>query len=114
ATAWNPNANVSLAGNVGALTASGGDVYAGGTFSSVDGTPQEGFAKFGLTDTPPTVTSLAANSLSASGATLRGTVNPHNSAARYHFDWGTTTGYGQVVPVPDGPAGSGSATVPVS
>jgi hypothetical protein len=42
----------------------------------------------------PTVTTTAATNITASGATMNGTVNPNGSSATVYFQWGTTTGYG--------------------
>lgn len=47
-------------------------------------------------------------------ATLRGRVSPNNSATTYHFEYGTDTSYGTLVPVPDGNVGSGLTSVKVS
>jgi hypothetical protein len=47
-----------------------------------------------LTPQPPTVTTLAATGLSATNATLNGTVNPGGAAATAYFQYGPTTGYG--------------------
>ena len=48
---------------------------------------------------PPTITTLTANSISKTGATLRGTFNPNvwsgtSVDGTYRFNWGLTTGYG--------------------
>jgi len=45
-------------------------------------------------------------------ATLNGTLNPSGAATSYHFEYGTTTGYG--TNTPDGNAGSTSGDTPVS
>lgn len=42
----------------------------------------------------PAVSTVAALSVSATGAALSGTVNPQNLTTTYHFDYGTTTSYG--------------------
>jgi hypothetical protein len=63
------------------------------------------------TPTPPAVVTGAASSVTATGATLNGTVNPNSLATTYHFEYGTTTSYGTSIPVPDGSAGSGSSAV---
>ncbi|MFH1161418.1 MAG: T9SS type A sorting domain-containing protein [bacterium] len=59
----------------------------------------------------PTVVTLPASAITQSSATLNGTVNPNGFATSYHFDWGTTTGYGNSTPA--GAAGSGTTPVPV-
>jgi hypothetical protein len=59
----------------------------------------------------PTVTTTAASAVSASEATLNGTVNPEGVAGgtSYHFEWGTETAYGNVTA--ETPAGEGKANV---
>jgi DNA-binding beta-propeller fold protein YncE len=51
---------------------------------------------------PPTVDTAAATNVTSMTATLRGTVNPHNSPASYHFEYGTTTAYGTSTDPRDG------------
>jgi hypothetical protein len=57
-----------------------------------------------LAPKPATSTSVA-SAITGNGATLTGTVNPENQAAKYHFEYGTTTGYGSRVPARDAAAG---------
>jgi plastocyanin len=45
--------------------------------------------------TAPTATTLAAEGLKETEATLKGTVNPGGEATEYFFEYGTGTGYGQ-------------------
>jgi DNA-binding beta-propeller fold protein YncE len=52
----------------------------------------------------PTVDTTAATSVTSTTATLHGTVNPHNSPASYHFEYGTDTAYGSVTDPGDGGA----------
>jgi hypothetical protein len=62
--------------------------------------------------TPPSVTSGVATSLTATGATLNGTVNGNSlSAPTWYFQWGTSTAYGDQTPVQ---TASGSTSVGVS
>jgi sugar lactone lactonase YvrE len=58
---------------------------------------------------PPNVSTEAASSISETGATLNGHVNPEARETTYHFEYGTTVSYGTQVPVPDASAGKGSA-----
>jgi hypothetical protein len=44
--------------------------------------------------TPLTVVTLAASNVTASGATLRGRVNPNRATTTAWFEFGLTTGYG--------------------
>jgi hypothetical protein len=60
----------------------------------------------------PGVTTGAASAVTSSSATVAGTVNPNGRATSYHFDYGTTTGYGTATP--EQSAGSGTADVDVS
>jgi hypothetical protein len=67
-----------------------------------DGTPTGG---------PPEVETLDADGITANKAEINALVNPEGLPSTYHFDFGTSTSYGTVVPIPDAPAGSG--TIPV-
>jgi uncharacterized protein YegP (UPF0339 family) len=62
---------------------------------------------------PPSVVANAATQ-TADGFNLSGTVNPHGASTTYRFEYGTSTSYGTKVPAPDGSAGSGTSTTPVS
>jgi len=62
-----------------------------------------------LTPDAPTATTQAATNVALTTATLTGTSNPSGAATTYHFEWGTTTGYGQQAPVPDAAVGSDTA-----
>ncbi len=79
--------------------------------SNTDGTsngPDQTFT----TLAPPVAVTGSATAISRTGATLNGTVNPSGSATTYHFQYGTTSGYGAVAPVPDGSGGSDNAAHP--
>jgi hypothetical protein len=60
----------------------------------------------------PTVTTLAANPVTETSATINGTINPNGLASTYYFDWGTTISYGNSTPAT--PAGSGISNTAVS
>jgi len=62
------------------------------------------------------VTTAPATSVTASGATLNGSVNPNGSATSYAFQWGPTSGYGHETPLTSAGAGTTAVTVsaPVS
>jgi predicted lipoprotein with Yx(FWY)xxD motif len=49
----------------------------------------------------------------AAGFELQGTVYPYGTDTTYHFEYGTTTSYGQSVPMPDADAGT-ATIVPVT
>jgi sugar lactone lactonase YvrE len=65
------------------------------------------------TATPPTVVTTSPTGVSATGATLNGTVDGHSWTPTYHFEYGTSTAYGTNVPIPDKSI-SGSGVVPVA
>jgi hypothetical protein len=62
------------------------------------------------TDAPVAVTG-AADSLTETTANLNGTVDPNGGATTYHFEYGTSAGYGLATPEAD--AGDGTDPVPV-
>ncbi len=64
--------------------------------------------------TPAKVGSLPTSNMSALGATLNATIEPGSVPTSYHFEYGTSTAYGQVVPVPDLYAPEGYAEDEVS
>jgi uncharacterized delta-60 repeat protein len=65
--------------------------------------------------TPPTVTTLPANSVTTIGATLSGAVNPNGATTGAWFDYGLTTSYGNSSVITKVGAGSSliSVTVPI-
>lgn len=60
----------------------------------------------------PTVSTEPASSVAATSATLNGTVNPNGTATSWHFEYGTTTAYGQQTPTQS--AGAGTSATGVS
>ncbi len=60
----------------------------------------------------PVVATTAATSVTATTATLNGTVNPNGLATNYYFEWGTTVSYGNTTTTTS--AGSGSGSIAVS
>ncbi len=62
---------------------------------------------------PPIVVTLAASGVTATGATLNGTVNPNSLSTTALFEYGPTASYGNQVPVAVQP-GSGITAVPVT
>jgi hypothetical protein len=75
--------------------------------------PEAGDKTFTTTGPAPTVVADAATA-TGGGFELSGTVNPHGGGTTFRFEYGTTTAYGNKIPVPDGNAGSGTSAVPVS
>jgi hypothetical protein len=61
---------------------------------------------------PPTANTEGATGVTTSGATLNGTVDPQGQTTTYHFEYGTTTGYGSQTP--EASAGGGTGAVPVA
>ncbi len=62
---------------------------------------------------PPAVAGVRAANIGSAEADLAGRVNPIGYPTSYFFEYGPTTEYGDVVPVPEGDAGEGSAPVNV-
>ena len=72
-------------------------------------------AAFTTTSAPaqaPGVTTGAASDVTASGATLNGTIDPNGTATSYRFEYGLTTAYGQSTPTTS--AGAGDSAVAAS
>ena len=60
----------------------------------------------------PSATTTGASSVSTTGARLNGRVNPNGRSTTWHFEYGTTAGYG--TSTPSHGAGSGTGTAGVS
>jgi len=97
------------------LVSSGTALVAGGTSGSrATGAYTSGGASADATGAAGVVTKIQAASsntgpatgISANGATMNGTINPHLSTTTFHFDFGTTTAYGTRAPASDAPVGS--------
>lgn len=78
----------------------------GGTADSADRT----FTTAG----PPEIGGSAVESADASTATFEARVNPHGFDTTVHFEYGTSSSYGQSAPVPDADAGAGLADQQIS
>src|SRR6266550_4924519 len=61
--------------------------------ANADGTTHGGDAVF-TTLTPPDVVTGSASSITASSATLNGTVDPNGRTTTYYFEYGSSTSYG--------------------
>lgn len=68
---------------------------------------------FTTPDWRPITVTEAATAVKGHSATLHANVNPQGAATSYHFEYGTTTGYGTSVPIPAADIGSGAAGVEV-
>ncbi|MBA3807921.1 MAG: hypothetical protein H0X28_05960 [Solirubrobacterales bacterium] len=76
--------------------------------------PEPGPASKPPGPSPPTLTAGAATALTQTTATLHGSVDPEGATVSdCHFDYGTTTAYGQSAPCTPAP-GSGTSPVEVS
>jgi hypothetical protein len=64
------------------------------------------------TPMPQTAATLPASDIAATSATLNGTVNPNGWPTTAWFQWGATTGYGNLTSVTN--LGSGTNTLPVA
>jgi DNA-binding beta-propeller fold protein YncE len=64
--------------------------------------------------TPPVVGSLPVSSVTQFAATLEGTLETDEALADYHFEYGTSTAYGEVAPISDDYTPTTAETVPVS
>src|SRR5205807_1614270 len=62
----------------------------------------------------PKVSTGGVTAVTASSATLTGTVNPEGEATTYYFQYGTSTAYGSTTPSPSANAGNGTMNVDVS
>jgi hypothetical protein len=60
---------------------------------------------------PPVAVTGAADSLTETTANLNGSVDPNGSATTYHFEYGTSAGYGLVTPDTDAGAGTDPVAV---
>ena len=61
----------------------------------------------------PVVEEASVLNVAATSAVLQAQVNPEGSETTYRFEYGTSEAYTEKIPVPDGPAGSGSARLTV-
>jgi subtilisin-like proprotein convertase family protein len=63
------------------------------------------------TVTPPVAATTAATAITATDATLNGSLDPAGAQTDYRFEYGTTTAYGSTTASTDAGAGSGAAPV---
>ncbi len=74
------------------------------------GTVYAGDLTFTTTAAAPTVTTKPATGVTATGATLNGTVNANNNSTTVTFQYGLTTAYGSTVTADQSPVTGGSNT----
>jgi hypothetical protein len=63
---------------------------------------------------PPTIESESVTEAASSSATFSAQINPRGENTAYRFEYGPTTSYGSIVPVPDASIGSGFEVSEVS
>ncbi len=63
---------------------------------------------------PPVPGALPASNVTQFTATLNGTIETGEAFVNYHFEYGTTTAYGSIAPIPDDVTPITTETVPVS
>ncbi|WP_425425528.1 beta strand repeat-containing protein, partial [Uliginosibacterium gangwonense] len=127
ATAYSSGATVTVLGNTGSLTRTGYTFYRWDTVSGGGGAHYVGGDTFSIssdttlyaqwTANPPSATTGSATSVTATGATLNGTVNDNGLSTTVTFDYGLTTGYGTNIAATTGgtiSAGTGSTSVGVN
>ena len=62
----------------------------------------------------PSIVSQSVSNVTATSADLNATINPHNSATTYRFEYGPTPSYGLSAPIPDGALSASNTAEPVS
>jgi hypothetical protein len=62
----------------------------------------------------PSIDSATASNVTSSSADLNALIDPNGYDTTYRFEWGTSSGYGTSVPVPDADIGSGTGDVAVT
>jgi sugar lactone lactonase YvrE len=62
----------------------------------------------------PEASTQGVSGITATQATVAGSVNPKGLPATYRFEYGTSTAYGSSAPLPEGSVSAGSESVPVS
>ncbi|MBV9818708.1 MAG: beta-propeller fold lactonase family protein [Solirubrobacterales bacterium] len=94
-----------------AVSPDGADVYAGAATSNAVDTFLRQAPASGAGPAAPAVATGSATA-SRTAATVTGTVDPNGAATTYHFDYGTTSGYGHSTS--NQSAGAGSSAVAVT
>jgi len=82
--------------------------------SNSSGVSKGAIQNFSVSAQRPTVTTLAADNLAATSATLHGEVNPNSLASQAWFEYGTDNSLATFTPTANVGIGSGAAVVPVN
>ena len=90
----------------------GGRTYHFRLVATSDGGTSHGADQSFTAGSAPSVTTTAASSVSTTGARLNGRVNANGRSTSWHFEYGTSAGYG--ASTPSHSAGSGTGTTSVS
>ena len=93
---------------------SGTPYYFRAAASNSAGTAKGSIVGFSTTAVAPTVTTNAATSVTAAGATVNGAVNPNGSPATAWFEWGTDPALGTFSSTSSQPVGSGTIVIQLS
>jgi hypothetical protein len=62
----------------------------------------------------PSIVGLSSSGVLADSANLHAVINPHGEDTSYHFEYGTTTDYGSIAPIPDAVIPAGESDVGVT
>lgn len=61
------------------------------------------------TSGPPVIEATSVSEVTSTAAVLEARVNPEGADTTYHFDYGPTTAYGSIAPIPDADLGAGTS-----
>lgn len=112
------NPNITLMNNVSVAGALTGTVNLTSScptdYTLTSTTPAQVLHSCPIPPTPPTVTTNAASALTASGATLNGTVSSNGASTAVTFNYGLTTGYGSTATATPSPLATNAVNTAVS
>lgn len=94
--------------------ATGGQTISSVAISSATTANGIAIGEFGIAALAPTVASGSAADITTSTAQLTGTVDPNGISTSSHFEYGTTTKYGETAPSPAAKDGNGSEPITAS
>jgi phosphodiesterase/alkaline phosphatase D-like protein len=105
----------SVSATITGLT-SGTQYYYRVAATNASGTQKGAIASFttAVPNSPPTVTTSAADNVTTTGATLHGTVLPNELATTGWFEWGTDANLASFTPTPSQSLGSGKISVAIT
>ena len=105
----------SVSATIAGLT-SGTKYYYRVAATNASGTQKGAIASFttAVPNSPPTVTTSAADNVTTTGATLHGTVSPNELATTGWFEWGTDNNLASFTSTPSQSLGSGKTSVAIT